>query len=104
MVEKLIEIFKNEELIKTFSQYFFVIFIVLLVLNFFIKNQLFYKIIRVVLFIALTIFIVLKLGNALTTDNYNGLLNFGFILLFFYLLNFVPKFLKWYDKKVDKLS
>lgn len=105
MIDNCISVLKDDAKITNLCFCLFIALFILLFLKAVLKsakiNPVFFNGLILVLLILM---FALGLGNVLMTENYSRLWNLVFVAIVIILQNAIPKFVKWYDNKVDKLS
>lgn len=104
MTDDFISFLKDDATTLNLSLYFIVGLIILLILKPLLKSKInpffFDRLISVITIITL----ILVVGNIIITKSYNRLWNVVFVVAVIFSQKIVPKIVKWYDNKVDKLS
>lgn len=102
MFDKFKNFLKDNSNFENLGLHLIVVLLIIAVLKFYFKssnlnsNYFDYLIKSVVILFCLFI-----IGNVILNEDYNRLVYLLFASLFFFLVNKFPKFLKWYDNKVD---
>jgi uncharacterized membrane protein SirB2 len=104
MKENIISFLKDDTNISSFWVYFVAGSIVILILKSLLKStKIKPKVFDTLILLASIVFLILAVCNVVITENYHRLWNMIFALVVIIVLNVFPKFLKWYDNKIDKL-
>jgi len=105
MIDYLFTILKNDAKVSLLMVSMTVALLVILVIKAVFKTTKVKLIIFDTLFWLLIILLLISLfGNVLITKNYESLWNVAFVIVIAVLQKVLPKLVKWYDDKVDKLS
>ncbi len=103
MFDDLLVLLKNQELFEGFLYYFFLITLLILFLfRFLVKSKEGTRFFNISAYLILIIYVSLVLGSAFISNDYSRIWRLGGYFIFFYGISTIPKFLKWYDEKIDK--
>jgi hypothetical protein len=105
MKENFISFLEDNTKISDLWLYFVAGLIVILILKSLLKSiKIKPKIFDNIILFVYIIFLILVISNIIITENYGRLWNVLFVFIIIILLKVVPKFMKWYDGKIDKFS
>lgn len=103
MIKEFIAVLKDFLKIPNLWVYFGIAIIVILILKSLLKStKMDPKIFDRTIIGVLVVFLFLTISNSLITEDYNQLWNFLFAFIVVILQKIIPKFIKWYDDKVDR--
>ncbi|MCO6173509.1 hypothetical protein NHF50_00470 [Flavobacterium sp. NRK F10] len=103
MFDDLLVLLKNQELFEGFLHYFLLIALLILFLfRFLIRSKEGIRFLTISAYLILIIYVSLISGSAFISGDYSRIWGLGGYFIFFYGISTVPKFLKWYDGKIDK--
>lgn len=104
-MKTLISFLENEMLFSKIFLIFIGVIIFFLILRFIITRfNIQVRYLDTILFVISLLYLVFSISHVIVTKKYDGLWNIVFIMLVLFLLQILPKFVHWYDKKVDELS
>jgi hypothetical protein len=105
MIESVISLMKDENKISNLLIYFVSVIVFIFILKSILKStKVNPKIFDNIALTICLVYCVLVLGNVFLTENYMRLLYILVAVSAVVLQKLLPKFIKWYDKKIDKLS
>ena len=105
MKENFISFLKDDANISSLWLYFIAGLIVILILKSLLKStKIKPKVFDNIILFASIIFLILVLSNVMITENYSRLWNIVIIFVVIILQKVMPKFVKWYDGKIDRFG
>jgi hypothetical protein len=102
MIDNFILFTKEDSNISSLWLYFVGALIVILTLKSLLKStKIKPKVFDYIILFAAILFLILTFSNVIITQNYKRLWNILFVFVVIILQRLLPKFVKWYDGKID---